>query len=69
MDIAAAKIKMSSKGADLLFLNDVSNGSIFGSDKTAGILIDSNGAVLECAQQEKDTLAGLLLDQALTKLG
>ena len=69
MDIAAAKIKMSSKGADLLFLNDVSNGSIFGSDKTAGILIDSNGAVLECAQQEKDTLADLLLDQALTKLG
>lgn len=69
MDIAAAKIKMSSKGADLLYLNDVSNGSIFGSDKTAGILIDRNGAVLECEQQEKDTLADLLLDQALTKLG
>ncbi|TSA22327.1 MAG: bifunctional phosphopantothenoylcysteine decarboxylase/phosphopantothenate--cysteine ligase CoaBC [Actinomycetales bacterium] len=68
-DIAAAKVKMSSKGADLLYLNDVSNGSIFGSDKTAGKLIDSNGAVLECEQQEKDTLADLLLDQALTKLG
>ena len=69
MDIAAARIKMSGKGADLLYLNDVSNGSIFGSDKTAGKLIDSNGAVFECKEQEKDTLADLLLDQALIKLG
>ncbi len=69
VDIAAAKKKLRSKGADFLYLNDVSNGSIFGSEKTNGILIESNGAVLECAEQEKDTLADLLLDLALTKLG
>lgn len=69
VDIASAKVKLSLKGADMLFLNDVSNGSIFGSDNTAGILIDRNGSVLECSEQGKDTLADLLLDQALIKLG
>ena len=69
VDVTAAKVKLSSKGVDLLYLNDVSNGSIFGSDKTEGKLIDSNGSVYECSEQDKDTLADLLLDRALTKLG
>ena len=69
VDVTAAKNKMNSKGVDLLYLNDVSNGSIFGSDKTEGKLIDSNGSVYECSEQDKDTLADLLLDRALTKLG
>jgi phosphopantothenoylcysteine decarboxylase/phosphopantothenate--cysteine ligase len=67
--IEAAKTKMLSKGADLIFLNDVSNGAIFGEDKTSGILIDNNGKSIECALQGKDTLADLLLDSALDKLG
>jgi phosphopantothenoylcysteine decarboxylase/phosphopantothenate--cysteine ligase len=67
--IEAAKTKMLSKGADLIFLNDVSNGAIFGEDKTSGILIDKNGKSIECALQGKDTLADLLLDSALDKLG
>ena len=69
VDVSAAKVKLSSKGVDLLYLNDVSNGSIFGSDKTEGKLIDSNGSVYECSEQDKDTLADLLLDRALIKLG
>jgi len=67
--IEAAKTKMLSKGADLIFLNDVSNGAIFGEDKTSGILIDNNGKSIECKLQGKDTLADLLLDSALDKLG
>ncbi len=66
--IEAAKTKMLSKGADLIFLNDVSNGAIFGEDKTSGFLIDNNGASIECKLQGKDTLADLLLDSALSKL-
>lgn len=69
VDVTAAKVKLSSKGVDLLYLNDVSNGSIFGSDKTEGKLIDGNGSVYECSEQDKDTLADLLLDRALIKLG
>jgi len=67
--IEAAKTKMLSKGADLIFLNDVSNGAIFGEDKTSGFLIDNNGKSIECKLQGKDTLANLLLDSALDKLG
>ena len=66
--IEAAKSKMVSKGADLIYLNDVSNGAIFGADETAGLLIDSNGETIECRNQSKDTLADLLLDRALNKL-
>ena len=69
VDVSTAKVKLSSKGVDLLYLNDVSDGSIFGSDKTEGKLIDSNGSVYECSEQDKDTLADLLLDRALIKLG
>ena len=67
--IEAARAKMISKGADLIFLNDVSNGAIFGEDKTSGILIDNNGKSIECKLQGKDTLADLILDSALDKLG
>ena len=67
--IEAARTKMLGKGADLIFLNDVSNGAIFGEDKTSGILIDDNGKSIECKLQGKDTLADLILDSALDKLG
>jgi len=66
--IEAAKSKMVSKGADLIYLNDVSNGAIFGADETAGLLIDSNGETIDFKNQSKDTLADLLLDRALNKL-
>jgi phosphopantothenoylcysteine decarboxylase/phosphopantothenate--cysteine ligase len=66
--IEAAKSKMVSKGADLIYLNDVSNGAIFGADETAGLLIDRNGETIEFKNQSKDTLADLLLDRALNKL-
>jgi len=67
--IEAAKAKMKHKGSDLIYLNNVSNGEIFGADDTAGVLIDSNGESIEYKTQSKDTLADLLLDQALNKLG
>jgi len=67
--IEEARTKMLRKGADFIFLNDVSNGAIFGDDKTAGVLIDSNGAIKKCEVQSKDTLANLLLDDAIEKLG
>jgi phosphopantothenoylcysteine decarboxylase/phosphopantothenate--cysteine ligase len=66
--IEVARAKMVSKGADLIYLNDVSEGAIFGSDDTAGLLIDSNGELVEFNNESKDTLADLLLDRALNKL-
>jgi phosphopantothenoylcysteine decarboxylase/phosphopantothenate--cysteine ligase len=73
LDIEEGKRKLLSKSADILFLNDVAGNEIFGSDQNQGvILIASNtGSVQEINvdRTDKDTLADLLLDQALHRLG
>ena len=65
----SARKKIESKDLDLLYLNDVSGGAIFGSDSTTGSILDRNGAVIPVDEMSKDTLSHLLLDQALHKLG
>ncbi|CAB5121017.1 unannotated protein [freshwater metagenome] len=65
----SAQKKLESKDLDLLYLNDVSGGAIFGSDSTTGSILDRNGAVIPVDEMSKDTLSHLLLDQALHKLG
>ncbi len=65
----SAQKKLESKDLDLLYLNDVSGGAIFGSDSTTGSILDRNGAVIPVGEMSKDTLSHLLLDQALHKLG
>lgn len=69
LDLALAKAKLEAKGANILYLNDVSEGAIFGSTQTQGIIITSNGAQIEVPNSSKDSLADLLLDQALIQLG
>lgn len=69
LDIELAKAKLAAKGANILYLNDVSGGAIFGSTSTQGIIITSNGAQIEVPNSSKDSLADLLLDQALIQLG
>jgi phosphopantothenoylcysteine decarboxylase/phosphopantothenate--cysteine ligase len=73
LDIAEAERKMVSKSADILYLNDISGSEIFGSDHTQGVILisDSAGAVHRkmIERTSKDTLADLLLDQAVNKLG
>jgi phosphopantothenoylcysteine decarboxylase/phosphopantothenate--cysteine ligase len=69
LDIEMAKAKLVAKGANILYLNDVSEGAIFGSRETQGIVITSNGAQIEVPTSSKDSLAELILDQALIQLG
>ncbi|CAB4690895.1 MAG: bifunctional phosphopantothenoylcysteine decarboxylase/phosphopantothenate--cysteine ligase CoaBC [Actinobacteria bacterium] len=69
VDLGAATEKLRRKGAALLYLNNVSGGAIFGSDRTSGYILDANGLQIHCPDQDKDTLADLLLDQARIKLG
>ncbi len=69
LDISLAKAKLEAKGANILYLNDVSEGAIFGSTETQGVIITSNGAQIEVPNSSKDALADLLLDQALIQLG
>ncbi len=69
LDIEIAQAKLVAKGANILYLNDVSEGAIFGAKETQGIVITSNGAQIEVPTSSKDSLGELLLDQALIQLG
>ena len=68
-DIAVANEKMVSKGADILYLNDVSGGDIFNSETTHGFILAQGREPIRVAQTTKDTLAHQLLDEALLQLG
>ena len=76
LDLEEGKRKLLSKSADILFLNDVASNEVFGSDQNQGVILISDKAGSPGSVQEinvdrtdKDTLADLLLDQALNRLG
>lgn len=73
LDIEEAERKLLAKSADILYLNDVSGTEIFGSDQTQGVILTSRVSQtidrVMVQRISKDTLADLLLDQALSKLG
>lgn len=68
-DSAEAESKLLSKGADILYLNDISHGDIFNSETTYGEIFVKDAASVKVSKTTKDTLANQLLDQALLKLG
>jgi phosphopantothenoylcysteine decarboxylase/phosphopantothenate--cysteine ligase len=68
LNIAEANRKLLAKGLDLIYLNDVSAGDIFGSDTTQGVFITSTGTEIPVSKSTKATLANQLLDLALDKL-
>ena len=61
--------KLASKSLDLIYVNNVSNGAIFGSDQTLGLIIDNQKKVIKVPEISKDTLSDILLDQLVSKLG
>jgi len=79
LDLEEGKRKLLAKSADILFLNDVAGNEIFGSDQNQGVILIAgnagNAGKSESVQEinvdriNKDTLADLLLDQALNRLG
>lgn len=68
-DRGAALAKLESKGADILYLNDISAGDIFNSETTYGEIFKKDGSSIKVAKTTKDTLAKELLDTALIQLG
>jgi len=68
-DVESAKKKLVAKCADILYLNDVSQGDIFNSETTYGEIFTVHGSTAKVAKTTKDTLAHQLLDQALLQLG
>ena len=61
--------KLASKSLDIIYVNNVSDGAIFGSDKTEGLIIDNQKNVIKVPEISKDTLSDILLDQLVSKLG
>ena len=68
LNIAEANRKLLAKGLDLIYLNDVSTGEIFGSDNTQGVFITSDGREIPVGSSNKATLADQLLDLVLDRL-
>jgi phosphopantothenoylcysteine decarboxylase/phosphopantothenate--cysteine ligase len=68
-DLQVAREKMDAKGADVLYLNDVSAGDIFNSETTHGFILARGKEPSKVSQTTKDTLAHQLLDEALLQLG
>ncbi len=60
--------KLLEKNLDVLYVNDVSGGAIFGSDSTRGSIISRDGGEIVVSQASKDTLANVLLDQVSYRL-
>ena len=58
-----------SKALDVIYVNDVSGGKIFGKDTTQGMIITRNSADIALKEVSKDALANLLLDIAIRQLG
>lgn len=67
--IESARAKLLAKGLDIIYVNDVSNGAIFGKDTTSGMILTRTGADIALKEVSKDALANLLLDHAIRQLG
>jgi len=68
LNVPEANRKLLAKGLDLIYLNDVSSGEIFGSDSTQGIFVTADGREITVSKSNKATLAGQLLDLVTDKL-
>jgi len=65
----SARAKLLAKGLDVIYVNDVSGGAIFGKDTTQGMILTRTGADIALKEVSKDALANLLLDHANRQLG
>jgi phosphopantothenoylcysteine decarboxylase / phosphopantothenate---cysteine ligase len=68
-DRDSALKKLKDKGADILYLNDVSAGDIFNAETTHGEIFMKDGSSTKVSKTTKDTLANELLSKALSQLG
>lgn len=59
--------KLVSKGLDLIYANDIAQGTIFGSTQTSGLMIDKF-ETQEISNLSKETLATRLLDRVVERL-
>ena len=63
-----ARAKLARKGCDLLVVNDVSGGKVFGSEDNEAVVLGSDGSATSVPHGSKTALAHVIWDQVLTRV-
>ena len=63
-----ARAKLARKGCDLLVVNDVSGGAVFGSHENEAVILGADGSLVEVPQGSKSQLAHVIWDQVTARL-
>ncbi len=63
-----ARAKLARKGCDLLVVNDVSGGKVFGQPTNEAVILGADGSLTPIPRAAKDTLADAIWDQVLPRL-
>jgi phosphopantothenoylcysteine decarboxylase/phosphopantothenate--cysteine ligase len=64
-----AKAKLARKGCDLLVVNDVSGGKVFGAPDNEAVVLDSSGEATTVPRASKSVLAHVIWDRVVARLG
>jgi phosphopantothenoylcysteine decarboxylase/phosphopantothenate--cysteine ligase len=62
------RAKLARKGCDLLVVNDVSGGGVFGSADNEAVILGSDGSATEVARGTKTALAHVIWDEVVARL-
>jgi phosphopantothenoylcysteine decarboxylase/phosphopantothenate--cysteine ligase len=63
-----ARAKLARKGCDLLVVNDVSGGAVFGSPDNEAVILGADGSTVEVPRGSKAALAHVIWDQVAARL-
>jgi phosphopantothenoylcysteine decarboxylase/phosphopantothenate--cysteine ligase len=63
-----ARAKLARKGCDLLVVNDVSGGAVFGSPDNEAVILGADGAAVEVPHGSKSALAHVVWDEVASRL-
>ena len=63
-----ARAKLARKGCDLLVVNDVSGGAVFGSESTTAVALGADGSSTEIPEGSKSALAHVVWDLVVARL-
>ncbi len=66
--LAHARAKLARKGCDLLVVNDVSGGGVFGRPDNAAVVLAADGTATEVPHGSKDTVAAAVWQTVLARL-
>jgi phosphopantothenoylcysteine decarboxylase / phosphopantothenate---cysteine ligase len=64
-----ARAKLARKGCDLLVVNDVSGGAVFGSEQNEAVILDRSGGAVAVPRGSKQVLAHRIWDRVVSLFG